>query len=370
MIPVMRLQKYHFSLKKRKLRFVKMKRRTFIQKGFLSALPLAGIAPPGWLLRPSAQVMTVNGPIAIDKLGTVLPHEHILVDFIGADQVNPKRYDQDEVFAAMLPYLEDVRRHGVRTFVDCTPEWIGRDAHLLKRLSDASGMHIVTNTGYYGAAGEKYLPPHAYTETAEQLAERWVAEWRNGIGDTGIKPGFIKTGVDGHPLSATQRKLIRAAALTHLQTGLTIFVHTGDGRAALEELAILTDTGAAPDAWVWTHAQSEPDRALHIQAAEAGGWVAFDGLYPQLVDRYVAFLRDLKARRLLHRALISHDAGWYEVGKPDGGRVRPYVALFQDLIPALKKAGFTAAERRQLFETNPAEALAVRIREKYRPQNT
>jgi len=339
-----------------------MKRRVFIQKGLLATVPLAGFDPLRWFLAPSAQVMTVNGPLSADKLGVVLPHEHLLVDFIGADQVSPTRYEQDEAFDTLLPYLREARRHGARTFVDCTPEWLGRDVQLLQRLSDASGMHIVTNTGYYGAAGEKYLPPHAYTETVEQLAERWIAEWHNGIGGTGIKPGFIKTGVDSYPLSEVQRKLVRAAALTHLETGLTIFVHTGDGRAALEELAIVTDTGAAADAWVWTHAQNEPDRALHLQAAKAGGWVAFDGLYPQLVDRYVAFLQDLKAQRLLHRALISHDAGWYEVGKPGGGRIRSYISLFNDLIPALKKAGFKADERRQLFETNPAEALAIRAR--------
>ncbi|PPK99274.1 phosphotriesterase family protein [Parapedobacter indicus] len=339
-----------------------MKRRAFIQNGLLATIPLAGITPPQWLLASPAQVMTVNGPVPVGKLGTVLPHEHLLVDFVGADQVSPTRYEQDEVFDTLLPYLREARRQGAQTFVDCTPEWLGRDVRLLQRLSDASGMHIVTNTGYYGAAGEKYLPPHAYTETAEQLAQRWITEWRNGIDNTGIKPGFIKTGVDRHPLSAVQQKLIRAAALTHLETGLTIFVHTGDGRAALEELAIITDTGAAPNAWVWTHAQNEPDRTQHLQAAKAGGWVAFDGLYAQLVDRYVAFLQDLKARHLLHRALISHDAGWYEVGKPNGGHIRPYVSLFQDFIPALKKAGFTLDEQRQLLETNPAEALAVRIR--------
>lgn len=338
-----------------------MKRRTFIHTGLLAAAPIAGLDHLAWLL-PADHVITVNGAVPCGKLGFVLSHEHILVDFIGADQVSPTRYGQDEVFTTMLPYLEDARRRGARAFVDCTPEWLGRDIQLLKRLADTSGLHMITNTGYYGAAGEKYLPPHAYTETAEQLAERWIAEWQHGIGGTGIKPGFIKTGVDRYPLSAVQRKLVRAAALTHLQTGLTIFVHTGDGQAALEELAIITDTGAAPDAWVWTHAQSEPDRALHIQAAKAGGWVAFDGLYPQLADRYVAFLQDMKAQHLLHRALISHDAGWYEVGKPHGGTIRPYISIFEDLIPALKKAGFTAAERRQVFETNPAEALAVRIR--------
>lgn len=344
-----------------------MTRRAFIQKGLVAAAPLTGLHQFVGLLPTGKQVMTVNGPISVGKLGITLPHEHILVDFIGADQVSPTRYGQDGVFEAMLPYLKDARSNGAKAFVDCTPEWLGRDVQLLKRLANASGLHIITNTGYYGASNEKYLPPHAYTETAEQLAERWVGEWQNGIDGTGIKPGFIKTAVDSYPLSPVQRKLIRAAALTHLHTGLTIFVHTGDGQAALEELAIITDTGVTPDAWVWTHAQSEPDRALHIQAAKAGGWVAFDGLYPQLTDRYVAFLQDMKVQRLLHRALISHDAGWYEVGKPRGGNIRPYTSLFEDLVPALEKAGFSIGERRQLFETNPAEALAVRVRKTVTP---
>ncbi|SEL66707.1 phosphotriesterase-related protein [Parapedobacter koreensis] len=307
-------------------------------------------------------LMTVNGPIPLMKAGFVLPHEHILVDFIGADQVSPSRYVADEVHDAVLPHLKQAHLHGVQTFVDCTPEWLGRDVKLLQRLSDACGMHIITNTGYYGAAKEKYLPPHAYTESAEQLAARWTTEWKEGIGDTPIRPGIIKTGVDNYPLSEVQQKLIKAAALTHLETGLTIFVHTGDGKAALEQLKLIEGVGVKADAWVWTHAQNESDTAIHVQAAKAGGWIAFDGLHPQLADRYVAFLNDMKKQQLLHRVLLSHDAGWYQVGTPRGGVFRPYISVFNDLIPALKKARFTDSELTLLFKTNPANALAVKVR--------
>ncbi|MGK6352180.1 phosphotriesterase family protein [Parapedobacter sp. DT-150] len=339
-----------------------LKRRDFIRRGLMAGLPLIGAWQQFGRMLASDQLMTVNGPLPPGDAGFVLAHEHILVDFIGADQVSPSRYTPSEVFDAVLPYLKQVHARGVQTLVDCTPAWLGRDAALLQRLSAASDLHIITNTGYYGAAGEKYLPPHAYTESAEQLATRWIAEWKDGIDSTPIRPGFIKTGVDRYPLSAMQQKLIRAAALTHLETGLTIFVHTGDGRAALQELSIFQDTGVAAEAWVWTHAQNEPDRSLHIQAARAGGWVAFDGLYPQLVDRYVAFLQDMKKEQLLHRVLLSHDAGWYEVGKPRGGIFRPYVSVFEDLLPALEKAGFTEKELHLLFHTNPAAALAIRVK--------
>lgn len=340
-----------------------MKRKAFIQHGLMATLPI--LMPADRLLQllaPDDYVMTVNGRIPGYASGLVLSHEHLMVDFIGADQVSPSRYTPTEVFEKVLPYLQEVYAIGVRTFVDCTPEWLGRDVKLLQQLSNASGMHIITNTGYYGASGGKFLPAHAHTESVEQLAARWIGEWKNGISGTSIRPGFIKTGVDRYPLSEVQRKLIRAAALTHLETGLAIFVHTGDGQAALEELSIIQDAGVAADAWIWTHAQGEPDREIHKQVANAGGWIAFDGFYPQLVDQYIVFLKDMKTAGLLHRVLLSHDAGWYEIGKPRGGVFRPFTAVFEYLIPALEKAAFTTDEINQLFKTNPARALAVQVR--------
>lgn len=37
----------------------------------------------------TACVMTVNGPIAPEQMGATLPHEHVLVDFAGAEAVSP-----------------------------------------------------------------------------------------------------------------------------------------------------------------------------------------------------------------------------------------------------------------------------------------
>jgi hypothetical protein len=45
------------------------------------------------VIRHEGKIVTVRGPILPDKLGFTLPHEHILVDFIGADKVSPDRYD-------------------------------------------------------------------------------------------------------------------------------------------------------------------------------------------------------------------------------------------------------------------------------------
>ena len=307
-------------------------------------------------------LITVNGPITSQAFGVTLSHEHILVDFIGADSIRPDRYTTDSVIAKALPYLLELKSKGCQSFIDCTPNYLGRDVKLLQRLSHESGLNILTNTGYYGAAGQKYLPPHAFTESAEELAGRWIAEYENGIDGTGIKPGFIKLGADAGPLTEEQKKIMKAGAITHLKTGLTIAVHSGDGNAAREELKIFMDQGVAPEAFVWVHAQNEKDFKVFQEMALQGVWVEFDGVNPDNLEDDVKRLQFMKTQNLLHRTLISHDAGWYHVGEKNGGDFRGFTSLFTKLIPRLEQEGFTADEIDQLIRKNPAEAFSVRIR--------
>ena len=307
------------------------------------------------------RIETVTGSIAADRLGVTLMHEHVLVDFIGAAQVSPSRYDADAVFTTVLPHLQQARRLGCETLVECTPAYLGRDPRLLKRLSEASEVHILSNTGYYGAARDKHLPSHAFGETAEQLAARWIREWERGIDDTGIKPALMKIGVDEAPLSAIDRTLVRAAALVHRETGLPIASHTTTGAAAFEELDLLEDAGVPLSAFIWVHAHAERDGAFHARAAERGAWVEFDGINETSVAQHVELVRRMKAQGQLGHVLVSHDAGWYRVGEPGGGQFRPYDTLFTAFIPALKTSGFVETEVRQLLVGNPRDALARRI---------
>jgi phosphotriesterase-related protein len=309
--------------------------------------------------KPRAEVMTVLGPVPAAKLGRVLMHEHVLVDFIGADKVSPSRYDAEEVFRLALPHLQKLRAAGCDTLVECTPAFLGRDAALLRRLSQASGLHILTNTGFYGAANDKFVPPFAYQESADELALRWVREYEDGIPPDNIRPGLMKIGVDAGPLSEIDAKLVRAAARCHKRTGLVIASHTGDGVAAMAELEILKEEGVAPSAFIWVHAQIEKDSSLHERAARLGAWVEFDGVSPKTLDPHVELVRHMHGQKLLHHVLISQDAGWYHVGEPGGGEFRSYEFLFTDFLPALRKAGLSAKEIDTLAAGNPAHALAI-----------
>ncbi len=306
--------------------------------------------------------MTVNGPIQPAQMQFTLTHEHILADLIGADQYSKSRYNADEVFDTALPFLLDVKKKGCTTFIDCSPAYLGRDVQLLKRLSKASGLNIITNTGYYGAVNEKFLPKHVYTETSEQIAARWISEWKDGIEGTGIKPGFIKTSVDKAPLTQAQRKIIDAAAITHLATGLTIGVHTGDGDAANEQLEILNARKVSPSARIWIHAYNETSETYYIKTAKKGGWVSFDGVNPDTLNANLKYLQLMKENNFLDLVLVSQDSGWYHVGEPKGGDYKNYNCIFDDFIPLLKQNGFTQSEIDKVFITNPAKAFEVRVR--------
>ena len=304
-------------------------------------------------------VETVTVPVHSDILGVTLVHEHVLVDFVGASEVSPARYDRDAAFRKALPYLKQAHALGCRTLVECTPAYLGRDPLLLKRLSDATGLNILTNTGYYGAANDKFVPAHAWTESAEQLAARWIAEARTGIDGTGIKPAFMKIGVDPGPLSDIDAKLVAAAARTHLVIGLPVWSHTGDGPAALAQVTLLKREGVPLRAFVWVHAQNERDPAVHLRVAEEGAWISFDGLSGDNVERYADLVTAMRAAGRLDRVLLSHDAGWYHVGEPDGGTYRPHDTLFTTLVPRLRTRGFTQPEIQQLLVENPRRALTV-----------
>jgi len=250
------------------------------------------------------QVFTVTGSVPPEKLGVVLPHEHVLVDFIGADRVSRSRYDPEEVYRVALPYLQRLRQAGCRTLVDCTPAYLGRDPKLLQRLSRASGLYILTNTGWYGAANDKYLPDRVHSLTAEQIASEWIAEGQKGIEGTGIRPGFIKIGVDPEP-SEVDMRLLEAAALNHRKTGLTIASHTGPGAAARKQIERLEQMGVRPSAFIWVHAQAEGDKSMHVWAAERGAWVEFDGVSPETIEQHVELILHLRQKGLLRRGLVS-----------------------------------------------------------------
>ncbi len=315
-----------------------------------------------------SRIYTVSGPVAPERLGTTLMHEHVMVDFGGAAVTGPHRWNRSEVATVMLPYLQAIVRQGVSTLVECTPAYLGRDPELLRKLSTAAGLQIVTNTGFYK---EPYLPEWVFASEPARLAQRWVREFIDGIDETSIRPGLIKIAVNPGVLLPVQETIVRAAAITHMDTGLAVMAHTGDAQAAQQSLDLIEAHGMNPNKYIVAHADQigadvnpahqEWRQVLdtHQALLERGVWLEYDSIGWSPIERHVALLVEMLDRGFERQLLISQDAGWYHVGEPAGGQIRPMTALMDDFLPALRAAGVNSRTMETLLIENPARVLAA-----------
>jgi phosphotriesterase-related protein len=172
------------------------------------------------------------------RLGVTLSDEFLVCDFSGANAPGAIRYDMEKAFEQILPELVSLKTAGCETLVESTPAYMGRNVKFLQRLSKASGLNILTNTGYSAQENGRYLPASVETEQAEDIAFGWIREAWYGIGESGIRPGVIRIGIDNGGLTATAANSSRRLA-AHLETGLPILVQSADGLGVAEALSLM-----------------------------------------------------------------------------------------------------------------------------------
>lgn len=315
------------------------------------------IAQPSPGMGPET-IPTVNGPIPIEHLDFTLTHEHIMSNF-GKDQNEASQYNEEALFKQVVPYLKQLKSMGVHSIFDCTTAYFGRRVDLLQLISDSTGIQLITNTGFYGAANDRYIPPFAYESSAQKISKIWIAEFQKGIDGTEVKPGFIKLAFDEGPPSEIDTKLFVAGILTHLKTGLTLAVHTGDNPEAVDQqLMLLKKYKVSPRAWVWVHAHKDTDIDRLLKTAAQGAWISLDGMNTSNIGKFIDTINRFKSQNLLHRVLLSHDGN----GFPRGGEIRQFETIPKTLIPALLTHGFTEKEINQLMIQNPKNAFTIAVK--------
>ncbi|MDF2964543.1 MAG: phosphotriesterase [Paenibacillus sp.] len=303
-------------------------------------------------------LQTVTGSIDEQEAGKILVHEHVLVGFVEDGKLTPAYYDGDEVVRSILPLLLRLKEAGCSTFVDCAPEYLGRDPYILKRLSEMSGLHLITNTGFYKSP---YLPAFAYEADEEELARIWIREALNGIGESGVYPGFVKIALnDGTEINDTQQKILRAAMRTSLETGLPIQCHTIGADIAAHAGDIMKQAGFDRERFIWVHAQTCKDIQVHQRLADAGMWISIDSILPGTYEKHAELLKQLKNSGIGERILLSQDTGWYNVGQENGGNLRPYHHLFTDFFPYAAENGLDTQWLEQCVTRHPFQAMSKR----------
>ena len=307
-----------------------------------------------------AIVRTVLGDISGEDLGPTLPHEHVQVAFVEHDAYKTNPADRDAARQTMLPYLAELRDLGCTALIDCTPSGLGRDPRLLQDLSRESGVHLLTNTGFYQMP---WLPVHVETSSVETLATHFIDEAENGLDGTGIRPGFIKIALStsDSPLSPLQERILRAGLIAGKTCGLTVAAHTIGDRPLLDALAVISQESFPANRFVWVHAST--GTAIGRQTAlEAGINIEIDTISPATLTQDARLVADLLTSAFRDQILASTDRGWYDPSL-NKQSIKPFAWFWTDFIPTLRttlqEIGASADLVDHLVVENPARIFSI-----------
>jgi len=261
-----------------------------------------------------AKVNTVLGPINTRDLGFTLMHEHLLCAFPYAVTEYPDLLVPN-VLEYVVAKLKRAKAGGVDTVVDMTTLDLGRDVNFIKEASKRSGVNIIAVTGWWLDV-PRFLSGIMASVTPAQMAESFVREIEKGIGDSGVKPGILKSASDVGGVTPPQEMGLRAVAKAHLKTGVPIVIHSyHPGQVAKQQLAILQDEGVNLKYVKVDHSNDTTD-------IEYLTWILEQGCYMGL-DRYPGRMVSPMARTKTLKALI--DAGYIDRLCPSHDCILGYV---------------------------------------------
>jgi len=314
-------------------------------------------------------VETVQGTVDTAELGITLIHEHVRFRDEAVAENWPGRYDDEAEMAAAVEAVNAAAGHGVRTIVDPTAMFGGRDVRFMKRVADQTGVNIAFCTGIYTY---DYLPHYFENRDEDAMAQHFVEDIEQGTQGTDMKASFLKCAADEAGVTPNVEKVHRACARASVQTGAPIMAHSmpavGTGPRQVE---IFLEEGVAPEKIQIAHCGDSADVEYTEGLLAQGVYVGLDryGLDMFLpMDQRNAVTAELLRRGHAERLLISQDycatIDWFppEVQEQMFGSPMihnwSFTLVFEEVVPWLREQGVmddTVFET--VFAHNPARWL-------------
>ena len=304
-----------------------------------------------------ARLITTLGPKNTGELGAILPHEHVFVDLRTPNTPGYAEAEPADVVRVMAPQIDRAREAGFTAIVEPSTVGVGRRADILKAVSEATGFPLVVPTGIYR---EPWVPEWAYASVETELREWMMGELTGEIEASGVQAGWIKVSAGDDGITATEVKILRAAAAAGDATNAAIGSHTIRGRVVRDQLDIIEGAGYSPERFVWIHAHLETDFEQNLEMARRGAWIEYDGIGDGSTDDefFVGRILRVLDAGLGDQLLLSQDGGWYDPAESGGGSPRSYTYLGEIFLPKLQEAGVDETTVRQLISANPFWAFA------------
>jgi len=250
----------------------------------------------------------------------------------------------------MVDELTAAKREGIGCIVDGGHPDMGRNINFLRQLSIRSQMPIVAGAGLYT---QPFYPNDVGSMTEDQIVRALVKQV-----DADPVGVFGEIGSWDY-MTGEERKVFRAIGKAHLATNLPIFTHTGiPGKAALEQLDILEDTGVKPQRIVIGHLGNliDPTVQIHKAICKRGAFVGFDRLGGPADEPQVPMVMALINAGFADNVLLSSDLARPNAIKRNGGP--GYAKTLTVFLPKLRAAGASDEILRQIMIDNPRRFLA------------
>ena len=118
-----------------------------------------------------AKIESVNGTIDTSDLGFTLSHEHVVVSSAGIPQIYPEFIQREDSINEGIRALSAAKTEGLDSIIDVTTLDLGRDIHMLERVSRESGVNIICATGTW-----RDIPRAFWNATSDSVAALYTRE--------------------------------------------------------------------------------------------------------------------------------------------------------------------------------------------------
>jgi len=304
-------------------------------------------------------INTVTGSIDTAELGFTLMHEHIYVLSEGVVPNFPHLFDKPARLAQAVAALKDAKAHGVATVVDLTVLGLGRDVAFVRDIAREAGINVIVATGLYTY---DELPHYFASRSVDHMADLFVRDIEAGIQGTDIRAGILKCATDEKGVTPGVEKVLRAVAKAHRRTGVPISTHTHAAtKRGLDQQRIFTEEGVDLRRVVIGHSGDSEDIGYLESLVKAGSYIGMDrfGIDSFLsTEKRVAVIAQLCERGHAGAMVLAHDAScyidWFEEALVRAAVPRwHFLHIPDDVVPALRQAGVTDEQIRQMTVDNP-----------------
>ena len=229
-----------------------------------------------------------------------------------------------------------------------------------------TGVHLIMGCGYYV---NDYQDPKNHGRTVDDFAAEMIGQILEGAWGTDIRAGMIGEIGCTSPWTDTEKRVMQAALVAAAETGAAINVHPGRDPDQPQEVAdFIKAAGHPTDRIVISHIDRTIfDEARLLKLADSGVTIEFD-LFGQEASYYglsdidmpndatrLKLIRALIAHGHLERVVISHDICYRTRLASFGGH--GYGHIFRNVVPMMKKRGYSEAEIDAILVGNPRRLL-------------